>query len=103
MSLRPNNRSRTSVSGSLTGSLVSRSPLTALKSAVLAPIPSASDRTTTAVHPLACSSMRTAWRRSLSMIPPENGAAQLEVATATGANQETSRLRRYSTACDEER
>ena len=41
------------MSGSLTGIFVSSRPLTALKSAVLAPMPSASDRTTTAVQPLA--------------------------------------------------
>ena len=39
----------------------------ALKSAVLAPIPSASDTTTTAVQPLAWNSIRTAWRRSLNI------------------------------------
>jgi hypothetical protein len=41
--------------------------LTALKSAVFAPIPNASDNTTTRVQPLACDSMRTAWRRSFSI------------------------------------
>ncbi len=60
MSLRPAHRSRTSVSGSLTGIFVSSIALTALNSAVLAPIPRARDSTTTAVHPLACDSMRTA-------------------------------------------
>ena len=53
MSLRPAYLNRTSVSGSLTGNFVSSRPLIALKSAVLAPIPSASDTTTTAVQPLA--------------------------------------------------
>src|SRR3954462_3603540 len=67
MSLRPAHRRRTSESGSFTGTLVSSIALTALKMAALAPIPSPSDRTTTAVHPLLLSSMRAAWRRSLSM------------------------------------
>src|SRR5882672_10087715 len=67
MSLRPMNRKRTSVSGSLTGNLRRYKPLIALKSAVFAPIPSASEITTTAVQPLAWSSVRTAWRRSLIM------------------------------------
>src|SRR3954462_1553715 len=67
MSLRPPQRSRTRVPGDATGISVSSSALTPLKIAVLAPMPSASERTTTAVHPLACSSMRVAWRRSFSM------------------------------------
>src|SRR5687767_15852298 len=39
----------------------------ALNSAVLAPMPSASDTTTTAVQALAWVSSRSAWRRSLSI------------------------------------
>jgi hypothetical protein len=58
MSFLPAHLRRTSVSGSLTGSCLKSSPLTALKSAVLAPMPSPSDSTTTAVQPLACRSMR---------------------------------------------
>ena len=49
------------------GHLTRSSPLTALKSAVFAPMPSASDSTTTAVQAFACQSMRAAWRRSLVM------------------------------------
>jgi hypothetical protein len=60
MSFRPLYRSRTSVSGSFTGIRVSSSAFTPVKMAVFAPIPSASDRMTTAVHPLARSSTRTA-------------------------------------------
>ncbi len=60
MSLRPAHLNRTSVSGSLTLSFVSNNPLIALNSAVFAPIPSASERTTTTVQPLACNSMRMA-------------------------------------------
>ncbi len=60
MSFRPLYRRRTRVSGSLTGICVSSRPLMALKMAVFAPMPSASDSRTTAVQPLAPSSMRTA-------------------------------------------
>ena len=65
MSLSPYHDRRTSDSGSPTGSFCSSRPLTALKSAVFAPIPSASDSSTTAVQPLDCSSIRTAYFRSL--------------------------------------
>src|SRR5690349_8085951 len=67
MSLRPTQRSRTSVPASATGTVVSSSPLRPLKMAALAPMPRASDRTTTAVQPLACASVRIPCRRSLSM------------------------------------
>src|SRR5258708_17416804 len=70
MSLRPTQRKRTRVSGDVTGTLVRSSASTALKSAAFAPIPSASERTTTAVQPFAFSSTRTACRRSLSIAPP---------------------------------
>ena len=66
MSLRPPAEAHQGV-GVLTGTFVSSRPLIALKSAVLAPMPSASDSRTTAVQPFAWSSRRTAWRRSLSM------------------------------------
>src|SRR6185503_17717120 len=68
MSLRPTCRKRTSESGSLTGIFVMSIPLSTLKIAVLAPMPRASDRTTTAVHPLALRSILAACWRSLSMI-----------------------------------
>src|SRR3954467_10633803 len=64
MSLRPAHRSLTRVSGSLTGSFRRYRPLTALKSAALAPMPSASDTTTTVVQPLSRSRLRTPCRRS---------------------------------------
>ena len=48
------------MSGSFTGTFVSSIPFIALKSAVLAPMPSASERTTTVVQPLACHNMRIA-------------------------------------------
>ena len=60
MLLGPTCRKRTSVSGSSTGSGRSSNPLVALKSAVLAPIPSASESTTIALHVFPCSSTRTA-------------------------------------------
>ena len=58
MSFLPAHFSRTSVSGSRTGSFFRNRLLTALNSAVLAPMPSASDSTTTAVQPLSRSSVR---------------------------------------------
>src|SRR5262249_43773853 len=70
MSFLPAHFSRTSEPGSRTWSFLRKRPLTALKSAVLAPMPSASDRTTTDVQPLSRSSARTPWRRSLSIGPP---------------------------------
>ena len=54
----PAHFSRTSESGSATASFFRNKPLTALNSAVLAPMPSASDSTTTAVQPLSRSSVR---------------------------------------------
>ena len=60
MSFLPVQRSRTSESGSRAGIFVSSIPLTALKSAALAPMPSPSDRTTTAVQPFTCISIRAA-------------------------------------------
>src|SRR2546427_622836 len=83
MSLRPAYRRRTSVSGSLTGSFFRSSPLMALKSAVFAPIPSASEITTMAVQPLAWSSIRTPWRRSLNMFQ-EKVAGAVFVGNAFG-------------------
>src|SRR5512132_1356526 len=68
MSLRPVQRSRTRPSGSATGSFFSRRPFTALKSAVFAPMPSASETSTTAVQPFDWNSSRTACRRSFSML-----------------------------------
>src|SRR6266545_6455283 len=67
MSLRPDHRTRTSVSGSVTGSFSRSSPLTAPKSAVFAPIPSAREMRTTPVQPFDCTSRRAAWRRSFSI------------------------------------
>ena len=46
---------------------VSSMLLTAVKSVVLAPMPSASESTTTVVQPLAFHNMRTAWRRSFNI------------------------------------
>ena len=71
MSLRPTYLNRTSDSGSLTGICVSRRPLIALNRAVLAPMPSASEITTTVVQLFAVHSRRTAWRRSFSIVPPK--------------------------------
>src|SRR6188474_2105184 len=67
MSFLPLHRSRTRLSGSCTGILFSSRPLMALKSAVLAPMPRASEMTTTVVQPLAWSSTRAAWRISRSI------------------------------------
>ncbi len=59
MSLRPTHFSRTSESGLVTGSFRRYKPLIALKSAVFAPMPNASDTTTTVVQPLSRSRLRT--------------------------------------------
>ena len=58
MSFLPAHLRRTSVSGSRTSSFFRNRLLTALNSAVLAPMPSASDSTTTAVQPLSRISVR---------------------------------------------
>jgi hypothetical protein len=68
ISFGPAQRNRTSESGSLTpGNRLSSNPFAALKSAVFAPMPSASERMTTSVQPFAWNKTRTAWRRSLRM------------------------------------
>ena len=55
------------VSGSRTGMVCNSSPLTAVKSAVVAPMPIASDSKTTRVQPFDCISIRYACLRSCSM------------------------------------
>ena len=77
MSLRPAVRRRTSESGSWTESGRNSIPLTAETIAVFAPMPTASESTTTAVHPLACINTRKPWRRSLSMTRPLSSAVPI--------------------------
>src|SRR5688500_5552699 len=73
MSFLPAYRKRTRVAGTETASSFKSKPLTALKSAALAPMPSARDRMTTTVHPLARSRTRTPWRTSLNMVSVRRG------------------------------
>ena len=62
--LSPVQRRRTRPSGSGTGIVLKSSPSTALKSAVLAPMPKASEANTTSAQPLAFRTPRIAERMS---------------------------------------
>ena len=64
MSFFPLHLSRTSVCGSGTGSVWMSRPFTAENNAVLAPMPSISESTTTVVHPFVRRRVRNAYLRS---------------------------------------
>src|ERR1700733_9476036 len=76
---------RTSASGCSYGSGFSRTPYTAVKIAVLAPIPSASVSTAAMVNPGFAASVRKAYRMSFSIGPLQRRDNQRRVVLIRGA------------------